>query len=124
MNGVIVRENTPSRARLAWLNANPAIPCVIAGALLIAVPALFYAPILPYPDILGFTAMNSFPARSSYGPEHHYLFQFTYILPHILSRIMTLLGVAQKIQALFYYFLQALSLYGVTSYLLFRMVRN
>src|SRR3954447_10546113 len=102
---------------------NLAVLCFSLGVSLIVLPP-FFTPLIPYIDNIAFSSMSSFPSKASYGPEHFYVFQFSYILTHMISRIFTDLGLTLRHQLLFFYLVQALSFYSVVSYLLVRFVRN
>src|ERR1051325_4395230 len=96
------------RSRRIWA-------CFGIGIALIVLPALLFTPLIPYLDSVGFAYINSYPAKASYGPQHYYLFQFTYILHHIISRAATDLGVSPAMQVLFYYLIMGLSFYVAAS---------
>ena len=95
-----------------------------AGVGLIVLPALLFTPLIPYLDMVAFAYLHSYPAQASYGPQHYYLFEFTYLLQHMISRAAAEFGIAPATQVLLYYLAQALAFYAALSYILLRLVRQ
>jgi hypothetical protein len=96
----------------------------LAGALVIVVPVLWFGPWLPFLDAINFIALDSYPAHLSNGPHQYYVFEFTYILPFILSRLCVDFGIGVAAQVSLFYFLQALIFFGATWQILERVVRD
>jgi hypothetical protein len=121
---VVDKPSEPFRCRPALLRLREKriAACLVAGVSLIALPAIFFTPLIPYADTIAFTYLNSYPAKASYGPLHYYTFQFTNILPHIISRALTDFGISPSLQVLLYYLLEGLSFYTAVSYILLRFV--
>jgi hypothetical protein len=94
-----------------------------AGVLVLVIPSLFF-PYPPFHDMVALVGMQSYPPKMSYGPTHYYVFQFTYFLHHLISRVLTELGIGTQGQSRFYYLFQALGYFAVIVGLLNRFLSN
>lgn len=108
--------------RLASLFPDWPARFALAGFVTLIVPPLVVAPWVPFVDLVAFVGLNNFPPKLSAGPLHFSVFQFTYIVPHALSRLMFDLGLSRATQVLLLYLLQAGIFFGVTQFLLRRLI--
>lgn len=95
---------------------------VAAGFAVLVLPPLALGPWVPFVDLVAFVGLNNFPPKLSAGPLHFSVFQFTYIVQHALSRAMFDLGMSRATQVLLLYLLQAAIFFGVTQFLLRRLI--
>jgi hypothetical protein len=96
---------------------------IAAGVVVLVVPP-FLVPYPPFHDLLAMVGLQSYPPRLSYGPTHYYVFQLTYILHHIISRLCVDIGIGTHGQSRLYYLIHALGYFAVTVGLLNRFVRQ
>src|SRR5258708_38975482 len=95
---------------------------VLGGFAVIIIPACL-ASYPPFLDLIAYCSLNSYPAKLSYGPEHYYVFQLTYILHFIFTRVMTDIGLSVVVIIKLYYIAQSAIMYGSVLYLLSRFVK-
>ncbi|MEO8595549.1 MAG: hypothetical protein ABI759_19680 [Candidatus Solibacter sp.] len=96
----------------------------IAASLAILVVPPFLTPFAPFHDSLAVIGLQSYPPRLSYGPTHYYVFQLTYILHHLISRLCMDIGIGAAGQSRLYYLIHALGYFAVTVGLLTRFVAH
>lgn len=120
-----------SGARLYWLvtASRPMKLCretlvAIAAGLVVLVVPPFLVPYPPFHDLVQVIGLQSYPPRMSFGPTHYYVFQLTYILHHLISRLCMDIGIGTQGQSRLYYLIHALGYFAVTVGLLNRFVRN
>ena len=99
---------------LTRIHRHPTARTALLVALALAIPLFLYGPWVPFTDLIGFCGLDSFPPSLSYGPYHYYVFQFTYILPHALSRAFMDLGMGPRVQVPLFYFAQMAAFLFVT----------
>lgn len=90
----------------------------------ITIPPLYYGPYLPITDLLGYVGLNAYPGDLSFGPNHYYIFQFSYIFQHIIIRMMTVLGIIPKFQVVILYLLTMYVYFYIIYFILNRFIKS
>jgi hypothetical protein len=97
---------------------------IILALSTLVLPAFFFGPYLPLPDLIIFVAVHSYPIELSYGPDVFYVFQYTYILVHIITRALRILGVPSASLVPLFYAIQAVGSFFIINGILSVLTKN